>query len=325
MEVEVDLFNKLVSAGAIDSKQAQNLTDYQPENMTDSIVLDRDTAFEFENGLVASRYLEAVIGSMDKEKIKEYGVDLANLKQMKKNNNSSAKLFNWNIIFKEAEKLGIETDSDFKGLIIAGDPVMIVDLIKRISDFQEEKGFTSPEGDKQNKKGLTKKKVKEGVDILSMDPNRKPNKCESSLEIILNTLCRNFKMKPKQCAALLTNNNQYLMHSVVKGLKGNFEPVIGWYEELNSVSDYFAEIVCLESKKHKKHNTLIMAMNAIKTGCFSQNYEVAQWCLRFITKLAYEFEGSICQEPLSEWVSYAFDIFRLVSSIRSSNLFKFII
>ena len=50
-------------------------------------------------------------------------------------------------------------------------------------------------------------------------------------------------MKPKQCAALLTNNNQYLMHSVVKGLKGNFEPIITWYEELNSLSTYFAEII----------------------------------------------------------------------------------
>ena len=93
------------------------------------------------------------------------------------------------------------------------------------------------------------------------------------------------------------------MHSVVKGLKGNFEPVIGWYEELNSISEYFAEIICLEYKKTKKSNTLIMAMNAVKTGCFSHNYEVAQWCLRFITKLAYEFENTVCSDALYEWVS----------------------
>jgi len=100
----------------------------------------------------------------------------------------------------------------------------------------------------------------------------------------------------------LTNNNQYLMHSVVKGLKGNFEPVIGWYEELYSIADYFAEIICLESKKNKKHNTLNMALNAVKTGCFSHNYEVAQWCIRFISKLAFEFEDTICQDALYEWV-----------------------
>jgi hypothetical protein len=58
------------------------------------------------------------------------------------------------------------------------------------------------------------------VDIMSMDVNRMVDETESSLELILNTLCKAFDMKPKQAAALLTNNNQYLIHSVVKGVKG---------------------------------------------------------------------------------------------------------
>ena len=44
-----------------------------------------------------------------------------------------------------------------------------------------------------------------------------------------------------------------------------------------------------------------MSLNAIKTGCFSHNYDVAQWCIRFITKLTYEFEDSICADALYEW------------------------
>jgi len=42
---------------------------------------------------------------------------------------------------------------------------------------------------------------------MSMDINRLPNETDSSLELILNTLCRSCEMKPKQAAALLTNNN----------------------------------------------------------------------------------------------------------------------
>ena len=168
-------------------------------------------------------------------------------------------IFNWNIILKEVDKLGIAIDSDSRGLIIAGDVDMILDILKKVDKLEEsvsnpnagKEEFVSG-GEKGDKiKATTIKKVKEGVDILSMDPNKKPEKWESSLELILNTLCRNFKMKPKQCAALLTNNNQYLMHSVVKGLKGNFEPIITWYEELNSLSTYFAEIIWLEWKKQK--------------------------------------------------------------------------
>ena len=52
-----------------------------------------------------------------------------------------------------------------------------------------------------------KDRVKEGVDILTMDSNKDPKKAESSLEMILITLCSSLGMKPKQAAALLTNNN----------------------------------------------------------------------------------------------------------------------
>ena len=59
-----------------------------------------------------------------------------------------------------------------------------------------------------------------------MNCNRAPEETESSLELILNTLCRAFQIKPKQAAALLTNNNQFLIHSIVRGVKGNFDPLI---------------------------------------------------------------------------------------------------
>jgi len=52
-----------------------------------------------------------------------------------------------------------------------------------------------------------KKIVKDGVDIMSMDISKEPSETESTLEFILNTLCRALTMKPKQSAALLTNNN----------------------------------------------------------------------------------------------------------------------
>jgi hypothetical protein len=49
--------------------------------------------------------------------------------------------------------------------------------------------------------------VKDGVDILQMSHEKDPEETESTLELILNTLSKAFGMKPKQAAALLTNNN----------------------------------------------------------------------------------------------------------------------
>jgi hypothetical protein len=30
----------------------------------------------------------------------------------------------------------------------------------------------------------------------------------------------------------MTNNNQFLIHSIVKGVKGNYEPLNAWYNEI---------------------------------------------------------------------------------------------
>jgi hypothetical protein len=42
---------------------------------------------------------------------------------------------------------------------------------------------------------------------MSMETSNLPHQTLSTLEFILNTLCRALEMSPKQSAALLTNNN----------------------------------------------------------------------------------------------------------------------
>ena len=93
---------------------------------------------------------------------------------------------------------------------------------------------------------IAKKTVKEGVDIMQMDTEKDPSMTESTLEFILNTLCRALNMKPKQAAALLTNNNQFLIHCIVKGVKGRFEPMINWYQEIYQYSRHLSMMLEIE-------------------------------------------------------------------------------
>ena len=51
---------------------------------------------------------------------------------------------------------------------------------------------------------------------MTMDADKDPDDCDSSLELILVTLSKAFGMKPKQSVALLTNNNQYLIMACIK-------------------------------------------------------------------------------------------------------------
>ena len=62
-----------------------------------------------------------------------------------------------------------------------------------------------------------------------MNKERPIRETENTLEYILVTLCQTLNMLPKQAAALLTDNNQFLIHSIVKGIKGNYDPMIKWY------------------------------------------------------------------------------------------------
>ena len=84
---------------------------------------------------------------------------------------------------------------------------------------------------------------KDGVDIMNLDITLDPGETGSTLEFILNTLCRALSMKPKQSAALLTNNNQYLIHCTVKGVKGRHEPMIAWYTEIYNNSFHLSSML----------------------------------------------------------------------------------
>lgn len=135
MEVDFDLFQRLVNANAIDRKKAQEITDDQRDIESETVVLDRDVTSLLENGVIVARYLEHAIGLLQQEKVNTNGTDISKLQQMKNTTTAPAKLFNWNVILKEIEKLGIDIDSDSRGLIIAGDLDMVLDLLKRISEL----------------------------------------------------------------------------------------------------------------------------------------------------------------------------------------------
>lgn len=125
MELDLPLFQKLVNMFILEEHQAKTIIQDK-----DVAVLDRDTAFQLENGIIVARYLEHVIGLMEQKKMRTNNADVSKLNQLKEANTPATKLFNWNIVLKELEKLGISIDSDSRGLIIAGDVDMILDTLK---------------------------------------------------------------------------------------------------------------------------------------------------------------------------------------------------
>ena len=56
-----------------------------------------------------------------------------------------------------------------------------------------------------------------------MASDQNPGDTESTLEFILITLCRALDFQPRQAAALLSNNNEFLMKICIKGIKRKYE------------------------------------------------------------------------------------------------------
>jgi hypothetical protein len=110
-------------------------------------------------------------------------------------------------------------------------------------------------------------------------------------------------MKPKQAAGLLAHNNKYLVHVTVKGVKGTFEKVIDWYEEVYANSKHLAALI----ENEDGTGALSLALNIVKSGLYSPNYDVAVWCCRLLSKLAYEFLNRGLPAQAWEWFTESED------------------
>ena len=77
-------------------------------------------------------------------------------------------------------------------------------------------------------------KQKGVVSINNVNSLTDPNDTETVLEYILTTICQAMSLNPKQAAGLLSNNNKYLVHVCVKGVKGDFDKISQWYQILYS-------------------------------------------------------------------------------------------
>ena len=77
-------------------------------------------------------------------------------------------------------------------------------------------------------------------------------------------------MKPIHSAALLTNNNQYLIAACVKGIKnGRFQPIVTWYEALNYNVYDLCGLIIDEFVSLNDAPTLTKMLDALASGLHS--------------------------------------------------------
>ena len=90
-------------------------------------------------------------------------------------------------------------------------------------------------------------------------------------------------MTQAQGAALLANNQKYLVHMCIKGMKGkDFKKIKNWYHLILQSVD---KLVHSLEQERNDTQALGMTMNVIKCGLFSESSDVANLCGRTLNRV----------------------------------------
>ena len=136
MELKLDLYGHLVRAGIIEGGRSNPAHKIFLDQKIAQ--LDKETTLVFENAIAFARYLIYIkrrIESIEEETGIKKGsklIDEGRLMELKASIAAPQRLFNWNIVIKELQKLSIKIDGDLKSLLVAGDHAIIADMLKTL-------------------------------------------------------------------------------------------------------------------------------------------------------------------------------------------------
>ena len=258
--------------------------------------------------LSGGKYMDLILKSLQESYNNLYNLSLnyiENLNQMKEIDEeedyiiNSVKYFNWNLIKESLKNFGLNYNDEIINNIINGDKESLMQILNEIYELHnevlkhiqlgnhsfdpnkyiEEKNENDiNESEINNSKIINNKNKVETINLNILDPNQNYDLCKSILEFFIISLCKNFKLTPRQSVALLSNNRKYLSILCNKGTKGSFEEVINWLNDL----DININIIINLLKKSTDGINISYAI--VGTSLCSKNEDVVLKCINVLNK-----------------------------------------
>lgn len=304
MEVTPEVYAWMISLNIIDGYKSMKVK-------SDGNVILSDS---FTEKLLKGSYVDKILICLEEGYNKFYKVKLSytdKLKDMKslkddQQVSNSVRFHNWKIIADVLINFGIEIEEEKISKISIGNKSILTNLLKNVYMLSSEvmKRSFEMHGSKDNSKStitvtnlsikkekdLNKKNVSntsssDSIDINNLNVNKSYKDCESPLEFFIVSLCKALEMKPKQAVALLSNNRKYLIHICNKGIKGDYEKIKNWYDDLSVNSRALTNLL----KIWKDGKSVGLA--TLSVGLFSKNYKIAQFSFNLINQLQGDIGG----------------------------------
>lgn len=156
------------------------------------------------------------------------------------------------------------------------------------------------ETDPQNGSNLKVPRARAGPDgalfIESIAPSKALTATKSCLEFLIVSFSHHFSLKPKQAAGLLTQGGKYLARILVKGLKGQYNPVVAWYQGVYSSLKHLLGLLV----KEQINGSITLILSTLRPGFLSRHLETAQWTCRVFLRLGKDLQDKGLQSALWE-------------------------
>jgi hypothetical protein len=87
------------------------------------------------------------------------------------------------------------------------------------------------------------------IDLQTVSAKKPLNESSNVLELTVVSLSKNLKLSPQHALNLFLENNKYLAHLLVKGVKGSYLPIMDFLHDIYSNVKYIVlNLFCNEEK-----------------------------------------------------------------------------
>jgi hypothetical protein len=111
-EIDLSLFNRLIKVSIV--KASPSIKTLNDKN---KVILDSGTTEKYINGLIFADYLLVLKGELFKQN-QEFNSDALVMDNLKPAGTTQARLFNWNYLCTELEKIGIIVENNIKSAYV---------------------------------------------------------------------------------------------------------------------------------------------------------------------------------------------------------------
>ena len=257
MEVTPEIFAWLTSLNII------NPFVYYPEELVDNFQIPEKTI----SLLFGGKYLDIMIQPLQDAYNKFYNIKedyISGLMKLKHINegqeyiSNSLKYANWKIIFEVLSHFGLIFSEDELSLLVNNNMDQLKKVISKIYDAYTKYLNGANNTDIKNKlykkvnlnnynnnKAIDEKINKQNtlMNINEINPLKNYDECDTLLEFIIISLCKNMNMKPRQAITLLSKNRKYLKKICISGYNYNFDAIRNWLGDLHSNKDLLIKLI----------------------------------------------------------------------------------